>query len=87
MMIGANVGNICPHPVQLLCADSFFIHRNRLAFNPVHFIDCFQFLVSRILDGIYFILPNQLSQNTVQIFRTGTHNNLIRVHRHSPKSF
>ena len=85
MMIRTDMDDIRSRLVQLRYPNAMLIHGNVLAVNAVLPVYVRQNFISRVLDAVLSVAANQLYQQAVQVLRSGTDDNLIRIHQHPPK--
>lgn len=64
--------------LQFVNNDPAFIHRNMIAGHMMSGIDLIDLIVARIFHGIFLVKAQKLDQQPVQIFRSGSDNDLLR---------
>ena len=64
---------------QFIYDDTALVHRDVIAGHLMSGIDLIDFIIARIFHGIFFVKTQKLDQQSVQIFRSGTDNDLFRL--------
>ena len=82
MVGGADMGYIRSAGRQPAGIQAFPVHLDITAVCPAAPVDGIQFLIPRVLDGIDPVRSQKLDQHRVQIFRSGTDDDLVRIDGH-----